>query len=81
MDELYLFEILDILFIKKNCSIKFIVSQLQIHNYNSHLRAYHVDNNDINLKNILIPEDCSGLPININITYNGNSMIRLTEYY
>jgi len=81
IDELCLFEILDILLIKKNCSFKFIVSQLQIHNYNSHLRAYQVDNNDINLKNILNPEGCSGPPININITYNGNSMIRLKEYY
>ncbi|KAE9522308.1 hypothetical protein AGLY_017299, partial [Aphis glycines] len=58
VDELYLFEILDILLIKKNCSIKFIVSQILVHSFNSHLRVYQIDKNDINIKNVLSPEDC-----------------------
>jgi len=79
-DELCLYEILEIVLVKINGHIKFIVNQVQIENYNSHLKAYRV-NNINNFKYILSPKNCSGPPININKTFKGDSMIRLKEYY
>jgi len=73
-DELCLYEILEIIFIKINGDIKFIVNQVQIENYNSHLKAYQV-NNINNFKYILSPENCSGPPINTNKTFKGDLMI------
>lgn len=77
-----MYEILEIIFVKENSRVQFIVQQIEIDFYNSHLRAYQVNKTkQIILKTILSPEDCSGPPVNINELYNSNLMIRLKEYF
>lgn len=66
----------------KNSRVKFIVQQIEIDFYDSHLRAYQINKTKkIILKTILSPEDCSGPPVNINELSNGNLMVRLKEYF
>jgi len=81
-DEICLYEILEIIFVKRNSRVQFIVQQIEIDFYNSHLRAYQVNKTKkIILKTILSPEDCSGPPVNINELSNGNLMLRLKKYF
>lgn len=44
IDEICLYEILEILLIKNTGKINFIVNQIEIDFYNSHLRSYQVNN-------------------------------------
>lgn len=82
VDEICLYEILEIVFNINTLVIFFIVHQIEIDAYCSHLRAYKVERNkNVILKTILNPEDCSGPPININEVFNGNLFIKLKEYY
>lgn len=81
-DEICVYEILEIIFVKQNSRVQFIVQQIEIDFYNSHLRAYQVNKTKtIILKTILSPEDCSGPPVNINELSNGNLMLKLKEYF
>jgi len=82
INEICLYEILEILLIKNTFKIKFIVKQIEIDFYNSHLRSYQVNKlKNIVLKIVLNPEDCSGPPVNLNELSNGTIMLRLKEYY
>lgn len=82
IDELCLYEILEILVIKKNYKVNFIVQQIEIDLYNSHLKSYQINKTkNIILKKILSPGECSGPPVNLHELPNGNIMLRLKEYY
>jgi len=82
IDELCLYEILEILVIKENYKIKLIVQQIEIDLYNSHLKSYQINKTkNIILKKILSPGECSGPPVNLHEVNNGNLMLRLKEYY
>jgi len=80
-DEICVYEILEIIFVKENSKVQFIL-QIEIDFYNSHLRAYQVNKTkNITLKTILSPEDCSGPPVNIHKLSNDILMLRLKEYF
>ncbi|KAL5238043.1 hypothetical protein ACI65C_005453 [Semiaphis heraclei] len=72
----------EIIFVKENPRVQFIVQQIEINFYSSHIRAEKVNKTKkIILKTILSPEDCSGPPVNMNELSNGNLMLRLKEYF
>lgn len=75
-----LYEILEII-IMKDSVLLFIVGQIQLGSYNTHIRAYEVNKNKNKIsKSIIGVEELSGPPININEVSNGRLMIRLKEY-
>lgn len=82
IDEVCLYEILEIVINLNHLNVTLIVNQIEIDCYCPHLKAYKVnkDKNAI-LKTVLKPEDCSGPPINISKLLNGDLFIRLKEYY
>lgn len=78
---LYLYKILEIVILKNN-AISFIVNQIQLNSYKSHMRAYEVSENQNILSKCLISiEEFSGPPIDINKITNGKLMIRLKDYF
>ncbi|CAI6356451.1 unnamed protein product [Macrosiphum euphorbiae] len=82
IDELCLHDILEILVIKQNYKVKFIVQQIEIDLYNSHLKSYQINKTkNIILKTILCPGECSLPPVNLHEVPNANIMLRLKEYY
>jgi len=68
IDEVCLYEILEIVINLNNLNVTLIVNEID------------KDKNAI-LKTVLKPEDCSGPPINISELLNGDLFRRLKEYY
>jgi len=81
INEVCLYEILEIIILKNN-DIYFVVHQILLQWFNSHLRIYEVDRNKaVVSKSVMSIKQFSGPPINI-IQFSGNKlMIRLKEYY
>lgn len=78
---LCLYKILEIVMIK-NSAISFIVDQIQLDSYSSHMRAYEVSKTqNIILKTLISIKEFSGPPIDINQITNGKLMIRLKDYF
>lgn len=79
--DLCLYEILEIIVIEDSV-VSFIVHQIQLDSYNSHLKAYEVNKNkQIITKLIINVGELSGPPININQVSSGKLLIRLKEYF
>jgi hypothetical protein len=73
---LCLYKILEIVIVQNNV-IYFIVEQIQLDSYNSHMRAYEVSKNqNIISKTLISIKEFSGPPIDINQVPNGKLMIR-----
>lgn len=84
VDELYLFEILELIVLSNVIDKVFIVAkQVKITGYHLHLEAYEVNSSLDVIKNCVIFEidDFSGPPINISQISSGKLMIRLKEYF
>lgn len=82
IEEVCLYEILEIIIVKASFKVQFNVQQIEIDFFNSHLRAYQVNKSkSIILKTILTPDTCNGPPVNINESVSGNLMLRVKEYY
>jgi len=80
IDEVCLYEILEIIVVQNNVS--FILHQIQLNSYNIHLKAYEVDKDkSIISKSLINIEQFSSPPINIHQVPDGRLVIRLKEYY
>jgi len=80
IDEVCLYEILEIIVIQNNVS--FIVHQIQLNSFNIHLKAYEVDKDkSIISKSLINIEQFSSSPINIHVVPDGRLFIRLKEYF
>jgi len=78
---LCLYKILEIVIVQ-NSAVSFIVDQIQLNSYNSHMRAYEVSKNQSRPSKILISiEEFSSPPIDINQVTHGKLMIRLKDYF
>lgn len=75
-NEICLFEILEIILLKKN-TVYFVVQQILLELFDTHFRAYKVDMN----KSVMNIDQFNCPPININKVTGGNLMIRLKEYF
>jgi len=82
IEEVCLYEILEIILVKANFKVQFVVQQIEVDFFNSHLKAYQVNRSkSIILKTILSPDSCNGPPVNINESFSGNLLLRVKEYY
>lgn len=78
---LCLYKILEIVIVQ-NIAISFIVDQIQLDSYNSHMRTYEVSKNQNRpSKSLISIEEFSSPPIDINQVTNGKLMIRLKDYF
>jgi len=76
-----LYEILEIVIMNES-AISFIVHQIQLDSYSTHMGTYEVNKHkNIISKSIISVDNISGPPINVNQVSNGKLMVRLMEYF
>jgi len=83
IEEMSLFEIIEVVFNIPNKKIHILAKQIKIVNFNSHFEAFEVDCDKTVVEDCVIfnVDEFSGPPINITPSTSGKLMIRLKELF